>query len=300
VASKARAAKTVPQPELSHAPLGQARMSRHRYLSSTISTDTRVAELATRSLLAALLYTWAIPHADDAGCLPADAWELKLLVLPGVPADRAAMEAVVTLIIEAGLWISEPVAHLIRYPEESWLAHQNYIGKGRHGLRLDERLHRANPRISPQNPAFPRKTPQNPTAHIVAPSVPPVIPALNAANATTPTTRKPTATAFAGNFLSLWSDSEREGLQARFPGVNLAWEETKCWAYWSEGKRKLQRPKTAYLNWLGRSRGDGRPAEPGKASKGKPAMPVAHIRPITNITDDELDQLEGGSHGTPP
>ena len=58
-------------------------MSRHRSLRTDISTDTQVAELAERGPLALLLYTWAIPHADDWRRMTGDARQFKLLVRTG-------------------------------------------------------------------------------------------------------------------------------------------------------------------------------------------------------------------------
>ncbi|HEY8325769.1 MAG TPA: hypothetical protein VIG77_14815, partial [Ktedonobacterales bacterium] len=58
-------------------------MSRRRYLSSDISTDPRIAELAEQGALPVLLYTWAITHADDWGRMTGEARQFKLLVCPG-------------------------------------------------------------------------------------------------------------------------------------------------------------------------------------------------------------------------
>ncbi|HKX17146.1 MAG TPA: hypothetical protein VJT33_03950 [bacterium] len=58
-------------------------MSRRRYLSTEISFDRRVDQLAREcSDFAALLYSWAIPHALDDGSLPADPRELGARIMP--------------------------------------------------------------------------------------------------------------------------------------------------------------------------------------------------------------------------
>lgn len=57
-------------------------MSRHRSISTYISTDTQVAELAEHGPL--LLFTWAIPHEDDWGRMTGDPRQFKLLVCPGL------------------------------------------------------------------------------------------------------------------------------------------------------------------------------------------------------------------------
>lgn len=59
-------------------------MARRRYVSTTISQDTRVNKLAVlHGDFAALLYTWMIPHAADDATLPGDPEELLYQVLPG-------------------------------------------------------------------------------------------------------------------------------------------------------------------------------------------------------------------------
>jgi hypothetical protein len=59
-------------------------MARRRYVSTTISQDTRVNKLAVKyGDFAALLYTWMIPHAADDATLPGDPEELLYQVLPG-------------------------------------------------------------------------------------------------------------------------------------------------------------------------------------------------------------------------
>lgn len=80
-------------------------MSRRRYLSTDISTDTAVNRLAMKSDFAALLYTWMIPHCGDDASIPADAEEILLLVMPG-RRDKTVLD------IEAALQLIED-AHFI-------------------------------------------------------------------------------------------------------------------------------------------------------------------------------------------
>jgi hypothetical protein len=58
-------------------------MSRRRFISTRISTDTAINELATQSDFAALLYTWMIPHALDDGIVYGDPETLLFTVIPG-------------------------------------------------------------------------------------------------------------------------------------------------------------------------------------------------------------------------
>src|SRR5437879_156769 len=79
-------------------------MGRRRYISTEISTDGRVGELARRNEFAALLYTWMIPHAGDDAAITADPDELLSKVVPHLrgrtPED---VHEAVALMVELGL-----------------------------------------------------------------------------------------------------------------------------------------------------------------------------------------------------
>ena len=164
-------------------------MSRHRSISTDISTDTQVAELAEHGPLPLLLYTWAIPHADDWGRMTGDPRQFKLLVCPGLDVTAKDVEQALTRITEAGLWLRYEVAGkwYIAFPPSSWFKHQNYIPKSKRqadksaypapqnpAYRLDAGLEcegeedaphiPAHPRISPQIAAERRRAPQNPAS----------------------------------------------------------------------------------------------------------------------------------------
>lgn len=109
-------------------------MARRRYLTSDISTDKRVNDLArTAGDFAALLYTWMIPHAADDATLPGDPEELLMRVCPGrrdkepddVAAALAAMDAL-------GLIAWDRAASIVRFPD-SFYRHQTYITEKRRG-----------------------------------------------------------------------------------------------------------------------------------------------------------------------
>ena len=97
-------------------------MARRRYLSTKISTDTRVNRLAMESGdFAALLYTWLIPHAADDRTLTGDPEELMLQVCPGrrdkSPEDiAAALNAMVTL----GLIVWDRGSATIEIAADDW------------------------------------------------------------------------------------------------------------------------------------------------------------------------------------
>jgi hypothetical protein len=108
-------------------------MSRHRSISTDISTDTQVAELAEHGPLPLLLYTWAIPHADDWGRMTGDPRQFKLLVCPGLDLTARDVEQALTLIAEAALWLRYEVGGkwYIAFPPSSWFRHQNYVPKSK-------------------------------------------------------------------------------------------------------------------------------------------------------------------------
>lgn len=66
-------------------------MSRRRYISTAISIDSTINQLALEAGdFAALLYTWMIPHAEDSAMIAAQPNELLYMV---VPARRDKTEA---------------------------------------------------------------------------------------------------------------------------------------------------------------------------------------------------------------
>jgi hypothetical protein len=129
-------------------------MARKRWLSTNVSNDRRVAELAKRAGLgAALLYTWCIPHAGDDARLTNDPEELLSQVAP-----LLAMRGLVTIedvqalrehALALGL-LDEDGDHL-RFPPGSFYGYQSYIEQ----IRRTEMHHSApEPTDSHQNRPF--------------------------------------------------------------------------------------------------------------------------------------------------
>ena len=105
-------------------------MSRHRSLSTDISSDARVAELAeSGGALPMLLYTSAIPHADDWGRLTGDARQFKLLVCPGIDVTTREVAVALEQIAAVGLWRRYVVdgRTWLAFPSAAWYRHQSYI-----------------------------------------------------------------------------------------------------------------------------------------------------------------------------
>ena len=109
-------------------------MARRRYISTSISTDTRVNRLvADCGDFAALLYTWAIPHAADDGSLPADPEELLLLVAPG-HRSRTAGDVQVATDKMVALGLLHRLGDRLYFPE-SFYTYQSYISDQRKSAR---------------------------------------------------------------------------------------------------------------------------------------------------------------------
>lgn len=107
-------------------------MARRRYVSTEISTDPRVCALAEDyGVFAALLYTWMIPHADDAGALSDDPRKLKLLLIPGLPQTSADIAEAVGGMVAIGLIEHDDGAHQLRFPSAAFNRYQSYINKDR-------------------------------------------------------------------------------------------------------------------------------------------------------------------------
>jgi hypothetical protein len=158
-------------------------MSRRRYVSTDISTDTQVNRLArTADDFAVMLYTWLIPHTDDEGIIYGDEEEIALQVIPG-RRDKSlkdivnALEAMEKLSLIA--WDRE--GRRILFPVKSFYKYQTYIREerrrdapkppptnGHHRTAPHDSeeqripaLNGAQPRIAPQNTADQRISPQN-------------------------------------------------------------------------------------------------------------------------------------------
>lgn len=105
-------------------------MARSREISTDISRDKQVAALVLQcGPLAGLLYSWAIPHADDWGRLPGDAEEFALMVCPVLFGQVEAIEVALRQIAEIGLWRRYMVGDqiVIAFPRGAWFRRQNYI-----------------------------------------------------------------------------------------------------------------------------------------------------------------------------
>ncbi len=142
-------------------------MSRHRYISTDISTDTNIAALAEMNPVSCLLYTWAIPHADDWGRMSGDARQFRLTVCPALDMTNKEVDGIIDQIASVGLWERYEIdgKQYIAFPQSSWWRHQNYISQAK---RDDDKSQIPPPppknthcRELPQNPEDSKLTQQN-------------------------------------------------------------------------------------------------------------------------------------------
>ena len=185
-------------------------MSRRRYVSTDISTDVAVAALASEhGPLPALLYTWAIPHADDWGRLTGDATQFHLTVCPGVAVTTAQVGEALDQVAAAGLWERYEAGgrKCIAFPREAWNRHQTYIPaskrtqEGQGGSVFPPPPPPQNTeehRKTPTNTEEHRKTPQNTASPSPSPSPSPsgcrMLHASHVASSSTPGAEPPSST----------------------------------------------------------------------------------------------------------
>lgn len=114
-------------------------MSRRRYISTAISLDKNVNQLArSAGDFAALLYTWMIPHAEDDASMTGDPEELLCLVVPGrrdkdTPDIEAALGAMDTLRLLR--W--DRAAGRIYFDTDSFYRYQTYIPPAKRAQNSD-------------------------------------------------------------------------------------------------------------------------------------------------------------------
>jgi len=66
------------------------------------------------------------------------------------------------------------------------------------------------------------------------------------------------------DLIDLFTPEEQAQWLVRFPNIDVLYEAERCLMHWSEGTRRMQRPKSALTNWLNNAR---------------PSKPVADLKP---------------------
>lgn len=82
-------------------------MAQKRYLDKKISTSEKVADLP---IIGQLIYTWALPWADDFGLLQASARTIKAQIIPMVDVLLSDVEEAIEKMIDLGLFIEVRIA----------------------------------------------------------------------------------------------------------------------------------------------------------------------------------------------
>lgn len=148
-------------------------MARRRYLTTDISLDERVNDLAVQyGDFAALLYTWMIPHAEDDGIIYASARRLLYMVVPmRRDINEGDIELALSGMDEFGLIEWMPEISQIAFPPETFYRYQTYVKpeKRRESPKCDttETADSASDqptdeqRTTPQNTEKQRPTPTN-------------------------------------------------------------------------------------------------------------------------------------------
>jgi hypothetical protein len=120
-------------------------MGRKRSIHTDITSDGKMEILAEEhGPLHCLVYTWAIPHAEDDGRLEADPRRFRNTVLAALKTVvsleqvRQIIADIATVADESGhaLWTLEKGADgrtFICFPREAWFRHQSYIPKAKRG-----------------------------------------------------------------------------------------------------------------------------------------------------------------------
>lgn len=143
-------------------------MSRRRYVSTDISVDNRIAQLAQAcGDFAALLYTWMIPHAGDDGGITGDCDELRLTVVPAFKKKTQIIENAVEKMVDLGLLERE--GRRLFFPSDTFYKYQSYISAGNRRVLPQNAEKLQNIHNGPDR----RKTPQNAVSPTVTPTDPP-------------------------------------------------------------------------------------------------------------------------------
>ncbi len=141
-------------------------MARRRYISTDISIDKRVNQLAMEyGDFAAMLYTWMIPHALDDATLIGDPDELMYTVIPrrrDITVDDVA-EALQGM-HSLGLIEWDREGGRITFPKESFYKYQTYINAAKRAAFS------APPQQTPKNTEEHRETPEKAVSPSPSPS----------------------------------------------------------------------------------------------------------------------------------
>ena len=104
-------------------------MARKRYVTSDMSNDEQLAEIAAVNPVAALMWPWIITGMDDWGRMTASPMKIKLTIFPAFPYSAEEIAADINLYAEKGLVHPYEVSghRYMAIDPAKWFYWQNYI-----------------------------------------------------------------------------------------------------------------------------------------------------------------------------
>lgn len=104
-------------------------MGRKRFITSDMSIDERLAQVAAQDQVAALMWPWFITGFDDCGRMPASPLRIKLAIFPGFDFSVEQIQRAIELYARTGLVHLYEVEgrDYIAIDPRKWYKHQSYI-----------------------------------------------------------------------------------------------------------------------------------------------------------------------------
>jgi len=201
-------------------------MARGRMISKAISLDEKVDALSDDT--ARLLFTWMIPHLDCEGRIYGEAIVFKSIVAPRRNYSVKKVEKVLIELEKNGLIERYSINNNLYISVPNFQKHQL-------GLRKDKE---SQSQIPPNTPD-PRRSKDG--------IKPPQIKEKFKLKRREEEVKEEATT-------ELDFEDYKEELRSEFKDVNFDNEVKKFHLYWSEGGRKLKRPKLALRNWMEKAR----------------------------------------------
>jgi len=251
-------------------------MPRGRFISREISTDDKVAYLPDEA--ERLLYTWIILHLDKEGRIPADPFIIKGIVVPRTTHTLKKVSKTIESLVNLKLCVRYSVNGFDYLEFPNFLNHQTKSA-----------LDRESPSVIPENPARAtqelRKSNDRQTLGEVKVKVK-VKDKVKEEEREKATSPEITKSKF---------DEYVEELRPQYTDLDYDKELKKFHLYWSEGSRKLKRPKSALTNWMDKAREFKQEKVNGKRQRNfgpeKVYTELPLPKSITDTNDEEFERL---------
>ncbi len=248
-------------------------MAKGRFISKDISLDEKVDALSDDT--ARLLFTWMIPHLDCEGRMYGDAQLFKSLVAPRRNYSLQKVERVLTELEKLGL--------IVRYEvnKNRYLFAPNFE-KHQPGLQKNkEAQSRIPPPPSNLTPDL-LQSKDGVTLTQVEVEVKDKVKVKEEVEVEE-TSAKTSVEERERDF-----DEFAEDLKSKYSDLDFDLEMQKFKTWWSEGNRKLKRPKTALMNWMEKAR---------EFKNEKKTLPSSRQLPKKYTTPEEGRRMYQEAHG---